>query len=467
MSSEVMITHLVGATALILLVAHTAGWLARRLRQPTIIGQLIAGIALGPTMLTGISPGLSATLFPEQIAPVLTGMSQIALVLFLFAVGYELDLRMLGGRARTVLAVSTAAFLLPMAAGTGAALLFHEQLAKLGAPEELTAASVLFFGVALSITAVPVLTAIVRENGLAGTVPGIVAVSAAGLIDVMGWTVLIGTLLESDAHGGLSWQVRLLLAALFTAVMLRVARPVLRRLLWRAEVDPSMRLAVLVGFAFASAWVTNALGLHVIFGALLAGVVTPRERGGTLDPDLVRPLHDIGLLLLPFFFVVSGKSVAIGGLDATGAVALLAVTALAVTAKVVSGTVAGRCSGLDRHDASTVGVLLNTRGLTELIALNAGLQAGLVRGRLYTVLVLMALLTSLITQPLLVLVGRLRERAERSGRLPVPPAGRLSDDPAPAPAVADAVPTEAPHMMPPHPSDTAGGSLPSTAPGGL
>lgn len=414
MSSDAMITHLVGATALILIVAHAAGWLSRRLGQPTIIGQLVAGIALGPTMLAEISPGLAGTLFPPALTPVLTGLAQIALVLFLFAVGYELDLRLLKGRARSVVAVSLAAFLLPMAAGCGAALLFHEQLAELGAPERMTASSVLFFGVALSITAVPVLTAIVREKGLAGTVPGIVAVSAAGIIDVMGWTVLVAALLESDGAGGTTWQVRLLLLVAFLVAMLFGARPVLRVLLWRAGVDPSMRLAVLVGFAFASAWVTNALGLHVIFGALLAGVVTPRERGGTLDPDLVRPLHDIGLLLLPFFFVVSGRSVEIGALDATGVAALVLVTLLAVAIKVVSGTVAARLSGLDRHDALTVGVLLNTRGLTELIALNVGLQAGLVSGRLYTALVLMALATTVITQPLLVAVRRLREREERA-----------------------------------------------------
>ncbi|MCB5181672.1 cation:proton antiporter [Streptomyces antimicrobicus] len=421
MGTDVMITHLVGATALILIVAHTAGWLSRRWRQPTIIGQLIAGIALGPTMLATLSPELSRLLFPPALGPVLTGLSQIALVLFLFAVGYELDLGVVRGRARTVVAVSLAAFLLPMAAGCTAAVLFHEQLARLGAPQELSAASVLFFGVALSITAVPVLTAIVRENGLAGTVPGIVAVAAAGVIDVLGWTVLVGTLLETGTGGGLSRQTRLVLVLAFTAAMLLAARPVLRRLLWRSGIDPSVRLAVLVGFAFASAWVTQALGLHVIFGALLAGVVTPRERGGTLDPDLVRPLHDIGMLLLPFFFVVSGRSVEIGELDATAVVAVVAITLLAVMVKVTSGTVAARLSGLDRHDARTVGVLLNTRGLTELIALNVGLQAGLLSGRLYTALVLMALATTVLTEPLLAVVRRLRARAERPGGAGVPP----------------------------------------------
>ncbi|WP_330329301.1 cation:proton antiporter [Streptomyces sp. NBC_00536] len=447
MSSDAMITHLVGVTALILIIAHTAGWLARRLGQPTIIGQLIAGIALGPSALTAAFPNLSEMLFPAALTPVLTGLAQIALVLFLFAVGYELDLGVLKGRARSVLSVSVAAFLLPMAVGSGVALLFHDRLARLGAPKEMTVSSVLFFGVALSITAVPVLTAIVRENGLAGTVPGIVAVSAAGLIDVMGWTVLVGTLLDSGGHEGPSLRVRLLLLVLFTVAMLLGARRVLRRVLWRTAVDPSVRLAVLVGFAFASAWVTNALGLHVIFGALLAGVVTPRERGATLDPDLLRPLHDIGLLLLPFFFVVSGRNVAIGGLDSAGVIALAGVTVLAVVTKVVSGTVAARFSGLDRHDARTVGVLLNTRGLTELIALNAGLQAGLVSGPLYTALVLMALVTTVLTQPFLVVVRRLRERAARSApAADAPPAGPGGSD---------------------GPGGTDDSPLPSTAPGTL
>ncbi|MGW1888716.1 cation:proton antiporter [Streptomyces sp. NPDC002004] len=410
MSPDSMITHLVGASALVLVAAHSAGWLARRLGQPAIIGQLIAGIALGPTVLADLAPEVHRTVFPPAIAPQLSFMAQFALVLFLFAVGYELDLGMLRNRARTVVSIAVAAFVVPMAVGSGAALIFHRQLHDLGAPAHLSPATVLFFGVALSITAVPVLTAIVRENGLAGTLPGVIAVSAAGLLDVVGWAVLIGTMLPSSGHQGLAWPVRLTLLLVFTACMLTLARPLLRRLLWRGHLDSSVRLALLVGFALGSAWVTNALGLHVIFGALLAGAVLPRERGGTLDPDLVRPLHDVSMLLLPFFFVVSGQSVAVGGLDGTGLVVLLVVTALGVTVKVGSGTLAARTSGLSWHHARTIGVLLSARGLTELIALNAGLQAGLLSQNLYTVLVLMALATTVLTQPLLAVVSWLDRR---------------------------------------------------------
>ncbi|WP_328584100.1 cation:proton antiporter [Streptomyces sp. NBC_00370] len=428
MNPDVMITHLVGASALIVLVAHLAGWAARRVGQPYIVGQLVAGIALGPSLLGEISPSLRATVFPPAIAPVLSGLSQISLVLFLFAVGYELDLRVLRGRTRAAFGVSIASFAVPMAAGCGGALIFQRQLHALGMPRHLPVASVLFLGVALSITAVPVLTAIVRENGLSRTVPGVIAVSAAGMLDVLGWTVLAGTMLPTAPDGALSWQVRLGLAVAFVTAMLLGGRRLLLATLWRIQLDPSLRLALLVGFALASAWVTNALGLHVIFGALLAGVVVPRERGGTLDADLVRPLNEISSLLLPFFFVVSGQAVAVGGLDGAGLVTLVAVTVLGMAVKIGSGTVTARLSGLDKHDARTVGVLLSTRGLTELIALSAGLQAGLLSRRLYTILVFMALATTLLTQPLLKLVRRLRLRergAEADGPqepLPVPEA---------------------------------------------
>jgi Kef-type K+ transport system membrane component KefB len=338
--------------------------------------------------------------------------------------------------------VALAAFVVPMAVGSGCALLFREQLRALDMPV-LTAGMVLFAGVALSITAVPVLTAIVRENGLADTVPGVLAVSAAGLLDVIGWAVLAGTMLDSDSgEHALGWQWRALIAAGFAALMLVAARPVLRRLLWRTRMEPSLRLALLIGFACASASVTQFLGLHAICGALLAGVVCPREEDGTLDPDLLRPLHVVSSLLVPYFFVFSGQSVTLNNMNGTGWITLLVVTVLAVTTKVGSGVVAARMGGLDRDDARTVGVLLSARGLTELIALNAGFQAGLLSKPLYTVLVFMALATTLLTQPLLFLVRRLSDH-----------------EPAPAPGRAGVVPV--PRPLPDHAADAPVSQHPS------
>lgn len=419
MSPDALITHFVGASALVLVAAHAAGWLARRLKQPYIVGQLSAGIALGPSLLGAVAPDAYATLFPAEIGPALTGFAQFALVVFLFAVGYELDLKVLGDRARTSLTVALASFVVPMAVGCGGALLFREQLHGLGMPRDPSPAMVVFAGIALSITAVPVLTAIVRENELSRSVPGVVAVSAAGVLDAVCWTVLAAALMDGGGATALDWPWRVALAVGFVTVMLLAARPVLRRLLWRTRLEPSLRLALLIGFALGSAWVTHSLGLHVIFGALLAGVVVPREEGGTLDPDLLRPLHEVSSLLLPFFFVLSGQSVTLNGMDGTGWGVLLVVTVLAVVTKVGGGTLAARLGGLDRHDARTVGVLLSARGLTELIALDAGLRAGLLSPALYTVLVIMALATTLFTQPLLLLTRRLAERDH--ARRPAPP----------------------------------------------
>ncbi|MEV3968800.1 cation:proton antiporter [Streptomyces sp. NPDC050698] len=430
MSPETVVTHFLFASALILAVGHGAGWLAQRLRQPYIVGQLAAGIALGPSLLGSAAPDAYTVLFPREIGTALTGLAQFALVVFLFAVGYELDLKILGDRARTVVTVALASFVVPMVVGSGCALLFREQLRELDMPG-LTVGMVLFAGVALSITAVPVLTAIVRENDLADTVPGILAVSAAGLLDVIGWTVLAGTMLDGDSgEHALDWRGRALIAAGFAVLMLLVARPALRRLLWRTRMEPSLRLALLIGFACASASVTQFLGLHAICGALLAGIVCPREDDGTLDPDLLRPLHVVSSLLVPYFFVFSGQSVTLNNMNTTGWLTLLVVTALAVVTKVGSGAVAARLGGLDRDDARTVGVLLSARGLTELIALNAGFQAGLVSRPLYTVLVFMALATTLLTQPLLDLVRRLsdHEPTRAPGRPGVIPA----HDPRPA-----------------------------------
>ncbi|MEU9287147.1 cation:proton antiporter [Streptomyces sp. NPDC048275] len=415
MSPDETITHLMGATAVILAAAHGAGMLARKLGQPSIVGQLIAGIALGPSLLSQLPSSVGNTLFPAEIAPMLTALGQVSLVLFLYFVGYELDLGLLRGRSRSTLSVAMAGFLVPMVLGAGAAMLFHGTLHELGLPEDMSARSVVFLAVSLSITAVPVLIVVVRENGLAGTVPGVVAVSSAGLIDVVGWSVLLGTIMDGGDGSGMSLPVRLVLLAVLVVVMVWPARLLLRRLMRSLGVSSAARLSVLVGFAFAAAWATSALGLHVIFGALLAGVVTPREPDGTLSPDLVRSLDSIGSLLLPFFFVVSGRSVSIGSLDGTAIAVLMAVTVLAVFVKVVPGALAARMSKLDNRTSMTIGVLLSTRGLTELIALNAGYEAGLLSGPLYTVLVLMAIATTLLTQPLLVLVQRVWKKDDTAG----------------------------------------------------
>ncbi|MEZ0067476.1 Kef-type K+ transport system membrane component KefB [Streptacidiphilus sp. MAP12-20] len=404
MGTEVQITHLMAAAAVILCAAQIGGRLARWLRQPTVIGQLLAGLALGPTVLGHLPGGLAHTLFPPSVSSALSGLAQLALVLFLFAVGCELDLRVVRSRTRLVLTVAAAAFAVPMAAGVALALTCRAQVAALGGPRSAQLGPVLFLGVALSITAVPVLTAVIRENGLQPTRVGVVAFAAAGLIDVLGWSVLTFALLTGGSQRGFAWPARLGLFALLVAAQLTL-RPLLRRMLTRTAGDPGLRLGVLLAYACAAAWATSALGLHTIVGALLAGVCLPRTTAeGTVPAVVVERLHGLGSLLLPFFFVLSAQAVDISAIPPAGLLALLTVTVVGITVKVAGGTLAARGSDLSGRERLLVGILLSTRGLTELIALNAGAQAGFIGGALYSVFVLMALITTVLTQPLLSLL---------------------------------------------------------------
>ncbi|WP_051944345.1 cation:proton antiporter [Streptacidiphilus rugosus] len=412
MGTDGQITHLLAAAAVILCAAQVAGRLARRLHQPAVIGQLLAGLALGPTLLGRLPGGLTRLLLPPSVSAALSGLAQLALVVFLFAVGCELDLRVVRRRTRLVLNVAAAGFALPLAVGLALAIGFHREIAALGGPRSLQPGPVLFLGVALSITAVPVLTAVIRENRLQQTRVGVVSLAAAGLMDVLGWAVLTFALLTAAPQGP-AWPLRLALLALLV-LLLFALRPLLRRLLMGTAGDPALRLGLLLGHACAVAWATSALGLHSIVGALLAGVCLPRTTPeGTVPVVVVERLHGIGALLLPFFFVLSAQPVDISAIPPTGLLALLVVTVAGITVKVAAGALASHGSDLSGRERLTVGTLLSTRGLTELIALNAGAQAGFIGGALYGVLVLMALITTMATQPLLdVLLGKRLPAAE-------------------------------------------------------
>lgn len=406
-----MVTHVAAALAVVITASYALGAVARRLGQPAVIGELCAGVALGPSLL-GLAPGrLYENLFPEQIQPILTALAQVALVFFLFAVGYELDLRLLRGKG-TVTAVSLGGFAFPMLLGAGVVLLFPGGFASANGGHPVDTAFTLYIAVALSITAVPVLAGIIRDQGLAGSRPGTIAMASAGVIDALSWPVL-AVVLVGGAHGSArTWTLRLALLALYVLAMLCVVRPLLVRWMRRPGALMTNHAPVAVAVALASACVTNALGLHVIFGALLAGIIMPRQPDGVPDNQLLRPLQETGGLLLPVFFAISGMAVRLDGLAASDLLLLLVICAAAVVGKVTAGSLAARVARMSWRDALTIGVLLNTRGLTELVVLNVGLQAGMIGPRLYALLVVMALVTTAATGPLL---GPLRRPARRPG----------------------------------------------------
>jgi Kef-type K+ transport system membrane component KefB len=392
-------TIVIGDIALVTLVSSLLSVVARRCGQPGVIGQILTGVLLGPSVLGRLPGHLTVHLFPHAVLPSLTSLAQVAVVIFMFTVGYELDFGSIRGRGRAVPLVAAAALAVPMGLGIACVPLYHSGFAAIGERDD-GHSFVLFMGVAMSITAMPVLASIVRERGLAGTTAGVVATAVAGTMDVLAWLVLAAALVGTGQSGRFSWPVTLLLTACFVAVMLIVARPALSW--WTNRSQSLLADPVPVAFALAmgSAWVTAKLGLQPVFGGFLAGL-SMRGRNGVPDAEVVRSMEQAGKLLLPLFFIVTGLSLDIGAMHGDALVLLVVLFLIASGGKLAPAYAASRLSGLGPRQSGTVAALVNTRGLTELIALNVGLQAGLINQRLFTVLVLMGLMTTLMTGPLL------------------------------------------------------------------
>jgi Kef-type K+ transport system membrane component KefB len=400
---DILIADVIGDVALVLIVASFFGALARKCGQPAVVGQILAGILLGPTLLGRLPGHLTGRIFPPAVLPPLTVLAQVAIVLFMFVVGYELDWRALRGRRRAAPLIAAGALLLPMLLGAGSVLADRPGFAALGEAHP-SRSLVLFMAVALSITALPVLAAIVRERGMAGSTAGTTATIAAGIMDVAAWLVLAAILVGSVHKAGRPWPVTLVLIIGFAAIMLLGVRPALRWWLGRRRAVLASQLPVALALALGSAWVTASLGLHPVFGGFLAGLTMP-SLDGTPDAEVLRPMEQVGGLLLPLFFVVTGLSLNVGALRGSAFVLLGLLCVLASIGKLGPGYLASRAGGLARRDSTAVAVLVNTRGLTELIALNVGLSAGLIDQQLFSVLVLMALIMTALTAPLLTLAG--------------------------------------------------------------
>jgi Kef-type K+ transport system membrane component KefB len=406
--------ELILAVAVILAVAHVLGGLARRLHQPAVIGQLLAGIVLGPSLLGALGGNLTETLIPLDTRHDLGLLAQFAVVLFVFSLGAELDVRELRRRPRAVPLVATSTFVVPLVLGAAAAVGLRLWYQPAGAP---TSAFILFVGVAVAITALPVLASIVREHGLTQSVPAAIAMSAAALVDGIGWLVLAVALFEAKVGEGRSWAATLSLLVAYALAMVLIVRPVLRVWLARPATSRWFRVVLLAGVAVASGWVTAELGLHAVVGAFFAGLLMPRRGDGSVEVELVAPIRIVGVVLLPVFLTLSGLATNIGGLQARDLATLGLVCAIAVIGKLGVGWVAARVAGLTRRDAAMVGALLNTRGVTELIVLSVGLKAGIIDERLYTVFVLMALVTSAATGPMLSAIRRVAEQTEHKSWL--------------------------------------------------
>lgn len=400
---DAVIADVIGDIALVLVVSALLGAAARRCGQPTVVGQILTGVVLGPSLLGRLPGHITNHLFPAQVLPYLTVLSQVAVVIFMFAVGYEINLGAMRGHGRAVPLVATSAFAVPFALGIGCVLLFHSDFTDVGVAHQ-GRPFVLFMGVACSITALPVLAAIARERGLAETRVGVIATAAAGAMDVVAWLALAAALIGSNHSGRFPWLVTLLLLGCFVAVMLTVVPRLLSWWTGRSKSVLANPVPVAFALAMGAAWVTASLGLHPIFGGFLAGLAM---RAGSREPDaeVLRSMDQAGGLLLPLFFIVTGLSLNVGAMRGDAFVLLAVIFVIAVAGKLGPAYAVSRACGFPPRESATIAALVNTRGLTELIALNIGLADGLISQRLFTVLVLIALITTLMTGPLL-LVSR-------------------------------------------------------------
>lgn len=371
----------------------------RRVGQPTVIAEILAGIVLGPSLLGAVAPGALAALFPAESLPVLSMTSQLGLVFFMFLVGLEFDTELLRGQGRTSVAISASGIVLPLALGMALAVPLHAWLAPEGVP--LLSFS-LFMGAAMSVTAFPVLARILAERRLIRTRIGAVALAAAAVDDVTAWCLVAAVVAVASASGAGPVALTIGLAIVYVVVMARVVRPMLARLGPRggAEISADLIAGVFL-LLLASAAATEWIGIHALFGAFAFGVVVPREHG--LAAVLVEKLEDlVTLVLLPMFFAYSGLRTQIGLLDGPEEWATAGVIIAVATAGKFGGTaLAARLTGLDTRSSAAVGILMNTRGLMELVVLNIGLDLGVLSPTLFAMMVVMALVTTVVTSPVL------------------------------------------------------------------
>ena len=386
----------------ILVMARLLGRIFQLFRQPQVLGEMAAGILLGPSFLGWLAPDLSVALFPSESLGILNGLSQIGLILFMFLVGLDLDPKALREHGYTAGVTSPVSIIAPFLLGTALARYLYLRLAPDDVPFLHFA---LFMGTAMSITAFPVLARILTERSLLQTPVGMVAIACAAVDDVTAWCILAGVVLLVRSTGDWSsFWLTLLGSLAYVALVVFGIRRIFAYLTLRSRqremVSPNLLAAILL-LVLSSAWITEWLGIHALFGAFVVGAVMPRERGFTLAlRDKLEGLTVV--LLLPLFFALTGLRTSLGLVHSPEMwVYCVLIIATAVGGKFGASTLAARLTGMSWREAGALGILLNTRGLIELVVLNVGLEIGVISPAVFTMMVLMALVTTFMTTPLL------------------------------------------------------------------
>jgi Kef-type K+ transport system membrane component KefB len=390
--------HVLLALVLILLLGRWLGKLFVHFGQPRVIGEMVAGIMLGPSLLGHFWPEATAFILPEHAQSSLKIIAQLGVILYMFLIGLELNAGLLKSRAHATVAISHSSILTPFLLGAILALWLYPQL---GTANVSFRSFAMFMGVAMSITAFPVLARILTDRRMENTELGVVALSCAAIDDVTAWCLLAFVVGFAKMEVGNAVQT-VVFALAYIAIMFAVVRPLAIRYLGHDSDHPPRRMAVwvLVALLF-SALTAEWIGIHAIFGAFLLGAIIPHDSDVAID--FRHKLEDIvKILLLPAFFAYTGMRTEIGLVSGWQAWMFCAVIILVATLGKFGGTVAAaRFTGLDWRLSSALGILMNTRGLMELIVLNIGLELGVISPKLFAMMVIMALVTTIATTPIL------------------------------------------------------------------
>ena len=435
--------HVLLALVVVIATARAMGSIFRSVGQPQVIGEILAGIVLGPSLLGRLAPGAEGYLFPATVGPALNIIAQVGVILYMFLVGLELDPALLRKRGHTTVAISHASIVAPFLLGAAIALYLYPKLSTGDVP--FTCFS-LFLGVSMSVTAFPVLARILTDRRIHKTRMGAIALTCAAVDDVTAWCMLafVVSVARAQAAGAVA---TIAMALGFIALMIVVVRPAMVRLSLvygnRGRLTQGVMAAIFVAL-LVSASATELIGIHAVFGAFALGAVIPHDSG--MARELTDRLEDIVIvLLLPAFFAYTGLRTQIGlvsGYEQWMMCALIVVVASA--GKFGGSVVAARITGLNWRDSSALGVLMNTRGLMELIVLNIGLEMNVISPTLFAMLVIMALVTTFATTPILHLITR-HEIPEVQ---PFPEFGTFSPEPMVAPQAPILAPHPAPHAAP-------------------
>lgn len=403
------ITHplaiLLAQIVAIVFVSRLFAWIFRKIGQPSVIGEIVAGIVLGPSLVGLFFPEFTAFLFPAQSLGNLQFLSQIGLILFMFIVGMEIDVNVLKNKAHDAVVISHASIIIPFSLGMGLAYFIYKEFA----PVEVSFTSFgLFLGIALSITAFPVLARIVQERGIHKTRLGTIVITCAAADDITGWSILAVVIAIAKAGSSVSALYTIALAVVYVFVMIKIVRPFLKRIGDLNATNTNLSktyVAIFIVMLILSSWATEVIGIHALFGAFMAGAIMPANQ--KFRSLFAEKIEDIALVLfLPLFFVFTGLRTEIGLINEpylwkiTGLIILVA-----TLGKLVGSALAARYVKQSWKDSLIIGTLMNTRGLMELVVLNIGYDLGILTPQVFAMMVIMALVTTFMTGPILDLIN--------------------------------------------------------------